>query len=672
MSAPDPKDESVEKPTQGGFIPVLVEKTRYAIKSTHAFTVGLADIYQAASPVTELLNRREMVTKAELHRIFDDVFEAFGRHPVMGQLRDLTSEMRERNILPNEQTTEDLIKTVISRVSNTNASGNLIPVEVTEEFWRFFNELASEPELNGLGEISLDVMRIIVETYEPLMVKIINQLKELRHSSDDQARQVLNSVLVIREDLVIFKRQIKALRHIKPFFQTDPTDYKAQAEIVARMVREFGPFFIKIAQVAAANSDFLPEEMAEALAVFQEDVEPMTPDEVERAFLECYGVSPQRRYFDFDASKPLKSGSIASVYVAHRPLNPDGDDKMLTPLVIKVGRHNLEREFLIGKTVIKLAILTSQYWAPHSKLAPFLRSWLDQTDVFVEGFNQELDFDSEASSQARFEVRSQHSAGWHVPRVFSSTRRIIEMELVENAVSLNKAFEGMSSRSSRKARRKVARAYLHAILTHMLVYREFHGDLHQGNILVRNQQELYFIDWGNTVDLTHVWQDALGYLKAVFTGDARGVTRAVLSMCADPDAAREQEEEIVLAVEKVFNEAHVKPLGLTFAVTLRKEGIEGLKQRLELAVNLVSALARKGITIQGDYIHLSRSVTAMIGSFGSLYRGLKPMEICRDLLQVLVAFPSITSWSLVRGIQTISPLSPRSAHSPLKSEQKAA
>ena len=33
-------------------------------------------------------------------------------------------------------------------------------------------------------------------------------------------------------------------------FQADPKDFAAQAKIVAQMVREFGPFFIKMAQVA--------------------------------------------------------------------------------------------------------------------------------------------------------------------------------------------------------------------------------------------------------------------------------------------------------------------------------------------------------------------------------------------------------------------------------------
>ena len=188
------------------------------------------------------------------------------------------------NLLPNEESTENLIGFLMDQV--TARSVVTIPTEITDEFWKFFNELMSDPELKGLGEVSLDVLRIFLTAYEPLITQVLNQVKELRKVNDTRMREILQNTRVIRQDLVIFRRQIRALRHIRHFFDTDPDDLQAQAEVIAQMVREFGPFFIKMAQVAAASSDFLPEEMTNALAVFQEDVEPMTPQEVEQAFLE--------------------------------------------------------------------------------------------------------------------------------------------------------------------------------------------------------------------------------------------------------------------------------------------------------------------------------------------------------------------------------------------------
>ncbi|MEP5569379.1 MAG: AarF/UbiB family protein, partial [Halioglobus sp.] len=413
MPASDPSGDLDSSITLEEWLPVLRDQTTRVLRSTGQYASGMAKIYVAIRPLATLLNRQAEATEQELNEALDSVFLSLQDHPFTAQLTSLTRRLREDNILPNEESTENLLRFLMDQV--TARSVIPIPDQLTDDFWAFFNELMSEPELKGLGEISLEVARIVVSAYEPLLVDVINQLKRLRETNNSHLQDIVGQTDILRSDLDIFRRQIGALAYIREFFDTDPEDFKAQASIVAQMVREFGPFFIKMAQVAAASSDFLPDEISEALEVFQEDVEPMTPAEVEQAFLECYGELPGKRYYDFDASKPLKSGSIATVYVAEKPVRNRRGRQELKTVVVKVGRHNLEREFLIGKTVIKLAILSSQYWAPHSKLSPFLSSWLDQVDVFVEGFRAELDFEAEAKVQARFAERANYTGGWHVP-----------------------------------------------------------------------------------------------------------------------------------------------------------------------------------------------------------------------------------------------------------------
>ena len=622
-------------------LPAIKGQTVRLVRSTSDFTVGVAKIYRSLLPMVELINRRGPISEQELHKTLDELFLALQEHPVTLQLRTLTSRMRSGNLLPNEQSTENLIRFLVEQV--TARSIVPIPKQLTDEFWKFFNELMSEPELRGLGEVSLDVLRIVITAYEPLITQLINQVKDLRQVNDRRMREILGNSRVVRQDLVIFRRQIGALRYIREFFATDPEDFKAQAEIVAQMVREFGPFFIKMAQVAAASSDFLPDEITEALAVFQEDVEPMTAAEVEQAFLECYGVLPTERYFGFDASRPLKSGSIASVYLAQKPMEDRRGKQVLTPVVVKVGRHNLEREFLIGKTVIKLAILSSQYWAPHSKLSPFLSSWLDQVDVFVEGFREELDFEAEARNQARFARRAGLSDRWHVPAVYHGTRRIIEMEFVDEAASLNSAFSYRGKRKGTRAQRKVGRAFLHTVISHLFIYQEFHGDLHPGNILVANSDQLYLIDWGNTVDISTIWKPALKYLQAVLGGDADAIVEAVVELGTDRKQMEACRRELAKHIEQVLAEADVEPLGYDFLLTLYKEGQQGLVSRLELAINLATALSRQGIVVRSDYMHLTRSLTAMVGSYLSIYRNLSRLVLVQDIVQVLVQFPALES-----------------------------
>ena len=630
-------------------LPAIKDQTYKLVRTTSDFTVGVAKVYRSLLPLIELINRKTLVTEPELNKALDEIFQALQEHPITLQLRNLTSRMRKGNILPNEESTENLIRFLVDQV--TARSIVAIPPEITDEFWKFFNELMSDPELKGLGEVSLDVLRIFLTAYEPLIVQVINQLKDLRKINDQRMREILQNTQVVRQDLVIFRRQIGALRYIREFFATDPEDFKGQAEIMAQMVREFGPFFIKMAQVAASSSDFLPDEMTEALAVFQEDVEPMTPAEVEQAFMECYGELPTQRYYGFDTAQPIKSGSIASVYLAQKPVINKKGRQILTPVVVKVGRHNLEREFLIGKTVIKLAILSSQYWAPHSKLSPFFSSWLDQVDVFVEGFREELDFEAEAANQTRFAQRASFSDGWYVPRVYQRTRRIIEMEYVDSAASLNTAFPYPGGRKDKRARRKVGRAFLHTVISHLLVYREFHGDLHPGNVLVAEDQRLYFIDWGNTVDISSIWKPALQYLQAVLAADAPAIADAMIQLGSDSEKMSGSRQELTTLIEQTLANADIKPLGYDFLLTLYKEGQEGLIKRAELAVNLATALSRQGIVIRSDYMHLTRSLTAMTGSYLGIYRGLPRSALYQDIAKVLLQFPALESARALSGYQ---------------------
>ncbi|MEH6588446.1 MAG: AarF/UbiB family protein [Halioglobus sp.] len=647
MAKSDPAGDAENIINLEEWLPALRDQTTKVLRSTSEYASGMAKIYVAIRPLASLINRRSDITEPELHAALDSLFLALQDHPLTTQLTQLTRRLREDNILPNEESTENLLRFLMDQV--TARSVIPIPEQLTEQFWSFFNDLMSEPELKGLGEISLEVARIVISAYEPLLVDVINQLKHLRDSNNQHLKEIVGQTDVLRSDLDIFRRQIGALGYIREFFDTDPEDFQAQAQIVAQMVREFGPFFIKMAQVAASSSDFLPEEISAALEVFQEDVEPMTPEEVEQAFIECFGVLPGKRYYDFDASKPLKSGSIASVYVAEKPvLNRRGRQELKT-VVVKVGRHNLEREFLIGKTVIKLAILSSQYWAPHSKLSPFLSSWLDQVDLFVEGFRAELDFEAEAEVQARFAERADYTGGWHVPKVYQTTRRIIEMEYVDSAKSLATAFKGMGKRKGLAARRKVGRAFLHTVLSHVFVYQEFHGDLHPGNLLVDEKQRLYFIDWGNSIDLSQIWRPALHYLQSIFSADAQAITDAMIVLGAEPEKLQHNREQMLSLISEALADANLEPLGMDFPLVLYQQGTEGLTRRLELAIGLGVIMSRQGIVINTQYMHLSRSIAAMMGSYLGVYKGVSRIALAQDVMLVMCRFPSLEAYRQATG-----------------------
>lgn len=607
------------------------------LRELGSLTVSTYRVSQGFVPLLKLLASEPDVTRDDLGVAVDQAFAALYRHPLLRQTERLTAYLRGRHLIPNEQSTEDLIRFVVEQM--VARSPVQVPDALVQEFWQFFNELFSSPELKGLGELTLDMVRLVIRTYEPLLVEVINILKAGRRFNQWQLNEILRRAATVRQDALIVRRQIRALRYIKPFFQVDPKDFKTQAQIVAQMVREFGPFFVKMAQVAAANADFLPEEIARELAVFHEDVPPMTEEEVNQAFVECYGKLPHKLYLDFDAARPVKSGSIGSVYFAKKPF-VEGGREILRPVVIKVGRQNIDREFAIGKLVLGLAIMSSQYWAPHSKLAPFLRAMQEQVDEFVAGFVEELDFDQEAANHLRFHERSLKSTMWRVPELYGHSRRIIEMEYLSDAASLTRALRRMPVSERRRFQRQVSERLLYTLLHHVFVHHEMHGDLHPGNVMVGSDGTLHLIDWGNVVALDGKWSAVWNYLAAAVTADTEMLADALIRVSTQPDVGAARRAEIKVALDETLSKKGVTPLTRrNFVFELRRGGLEGLHLRGQTVLHLMSNTQQTGLVLKRDYLHLSRALFAAAGSFGSLYENESKRQLALDLARCLLRLP---------------------------------
>lgn len=625
---------------------MLREAGGLALRSAVQLPQSVATIVAAFMPLLRLVAQPAHIGQAELGRELDRIFAALYEHPLTEQTRRLTRYLRERDVLPNEGSTENLIRYVVNQA--VARSPMPVPQKIVDEFWNFFHELMAEPELRGLADLGLDVTRLLLRTYEPLLAEVINELKDIFYTNQQRSEALLLRVRVVRGDLQIIRRQIKALRYIRPFLQADARDFRGQAQIVAKMVREFGPFFIKLAQVAAATADFLPEEMARELTVFQEDVAPMSAEEARAAIIDSFGKPPEQLYFGFDATRPLKSGSIGSVYLAKKPVVEGGAER-LVPVVIKIGRHNLDREFLMGKASIGLMLLSSQYWAPHGKLTPFLKAMTAQIDGFIEGFRSELQFEREAEVQARFARRARHSAVWRVPRVYAGTLRVIEMEYVHGAVNIARAAAHFQPPDALAYRRTLARKFLFSVLVQVIVHQEVHGDLHPGNVMVDADGLLHLIDWGNTVQLSGKMAPLWRYLRGALVADADAVADALIAMCTEPEAALARRGQIRAALAQTLHKKHIRPIGRWFAWTLALEGPDGWMQRAQLLGQLMSNTQHLGLVVRGEYLHLSRSVSAMIGTLGSLYKGVPPRLIVADLLWVLNSFPARALRDALRG-----------------------
>lgn len=596
------------------------------------------------SPALQLVISDDKVDRDQLSGTLDTLFEGLYSHPVANYSKDLTAYLRKSSFIPNEESTERLIKYLVSQ--SISRSPVEIPEVVIEEFWLFFQELIESPELQGIFELNLEITRAIVRVYEPLLVEAINTIKTLRKINRDGFNEIVRKLQVLRGDIQILKRQIQAIRYIKPFLETDPKDFSTQAQIVSNMVSEFGPLFIKMAQVAAASADFLPEEIARELEVFQQDVEPMTVEQVRKVFMEDFGQAPESLYYEFDAASPLKSGSIGSVFVAKKAVvntSTDGESStVLVPIVVKVARHNLEREFAMGSLAIELMLISSQYWAPHSKLKPFLKSMAEQIKEFTRGFEQELDFSLEAETQRRFYERALGSDYWSVPKVYGASGRVIEMEYLSNVVPISQALEHTQRQTKASIadyRKCIAHNFIYTVVEQLALYQEVHGDLHPGNVLVDEDGHLFLIDWGNSIQMKGKWGNVYAYISAALCADIEALSDTLIAMSTTPEKHRAQREQIQAALAETLAKKDIQPISLWNAKQFYDEGSEGFGQRVSAALQLLSNTYQLGMTIQSDYLHLSRSISAWVASYANLYKAENRVTIAKEFVTGLGAVP---------------------------------
>ena len=177
------------------------------------------------------------------------------------------------------------------------------------------------------------------------------------------------------------------------------------------------------------------------------------------------------------------------------------------------------------------------------------------------------------------------------------------------------------------------------MMEHLLIYQEFHGDLHPGNIMADVDAHLFLIDWGNSVEMRGKWGLIGRYFLAVVSGDVENLARILIDLSTEQKVDESRYREIKALLRDTLEKKDITPLRRDFVLQLLNEGSEGLQQRLQTAVHLMSNTYHLGLTIKSDYLHLSRSLFAMAGTYNNLYRGLSGWTMARDFALDVALFP---------------------------------
>ena len=265
------------------------------------------------------------------------------------------------------------------------------------------------------------------------------------------------------------------------------TPPKAIGARVRKAFERLGVTYVKLGQFLAMRFDILPEEVCRELANLFDAVPPMPYAVVVKTIEEELGGPPEKMFRHFDA-KPLAAASIAQV---HRATLPDGTD-----VAVKVQRPKIQEIFAADiRNLKRLARLGDALGV----LGP--QSTRDAVEEFERFTSREMNFTTEARTAEK--LRANAGPFEEVPRVHRgfTTERVLTLDFVD-APSLAQIVHGLEDGDESRLERLEVDAQVvienlaDATLRQLFVTGFFHADPHPGNILIRPDGTVVFVDFG--------------------------------------------------------------------------------------------------------------------------------------------------------------------------------
>jgi ubiquinone biosynthesis protein len=273
------------------------------------------------------------------------------------------------------------------------------------------------------------------------------------------------------DELVDAAHLFRPLKMIRPFFPKPRADVAAMArgERLRLALTELGPIFVKFGQILSTRRDLLPPDIAEQLALLQDQVTPFPGAQAQAMIEAALGKTIGELYAEFD-QQPLASASIAQVHAARLH---DGRE-----VVIKVLRPNIAQRIEQDIGLLLALGTLAQRWHPNAdKVRP-----LDIVAEIENTLRNELDLQREAANASVLRRNFLNSDDMYVPEVFwsHSKESVLTLERVRGIPTDDlRALDAAGID-------RIALAEKGVRLFYTQVFRDnfFHADAHPGNIWV--------------------------------------------------------------------------------------------------------------------------------------------------------------------------------------------
>lgn len=251
-------------------------------------------------------------------------------------------------------------------------------------------------------------------------------------------------------------------------------------ERIRLVLEELGPTFVKLGQTFSNREDLLPAELIQELQKLQDKVETVDMN-VEEILENELNISVKEHFAEIEA-KPLATASIAQVY---KGTLRDGSEvilKLKKPDVQSV----IEDDLLLIKDLEKLV---SSYSEMGEKL-----NLKQAISTFERSLLEEVSLINEKENILQFKRNFKDNKETYVPKVYEefSNNNVLCMEFIDGIKVTDKSVLLANNIDPVK----VSEVGLRLFVTQIMDFGFFHADPHAGNILVKKDGKVVFIDFG--------------------------------------------------------------------------------------------------------------------------------------------------------------------------------
>lgn len=256
------------------------------------------------------------------------------------------------------------------------------------------------------------------------------------------------------------------------------------ADALVTAINRSGVTFVKMGQLLATRQDLLPDNVTRALSSLQAHASPIPVEQVRKVIRAELGAEPEEIFASFTA-EPMAAASVAQIHEARLH---DGRD-----VVVKVQRPAAKSQVRDDIAVLEHAAEIAEHrfeWARAMHLTGLVHE-------LMETVRQELDYRQELTNTRALEhaLKGIDQIGTPVPVAELTTSRVLVVSRLAG-VPLSEAQERIAALDE-EVRERLADDLVAALIEGIFIKGIFHADLHPGNIMLLDTEELGLLDFGS-------------------------------------------------------------------------------------------------------------------------------------------------------------------------------